>query len=101
VAASYPFIPTSEELGDTAISPYDSVRRAGDLPILVSRAGREEPELAERVDAFASLARAVGAEMKVIDVQNGRHAFDVVDDTDESKTAVSDALDWVVARLVS
>jgi acetyl esterase/lipase len=101
LAASYPFIPMSEELGNTAISPLDSVRRAGDLPIVVTRAGLEEPELADRVDAFVSLARAVGAEITVIDVPNGHHAFDVVDDTDESRTALSDGLDWVAARLVA
>ena len=65
------------------------------VPIVLTRVGRERPEIQETVDRF--LAGELPLER--IEVPNGRHAFDFFDDTDESRAAVERALDLVVGRL--
>lgn len=99
IAASYPVCPPQDELGAAAIAPSTAVRRASGLPILLSRAGLEQPDLARWVEEFISSARVAGANLDIIDVPQGHHAFDVLDHTDWSKAAVEEALDWVSARL--
>jgi dipeptidyl aminopeptidase/acylaminoacyl peptidase len=99
VAASYPICPTQEELEDVAISPDEALRKAGELPILLTRVGQEQPDVAQAVDAFVAAAAEAGANLEVIDVPDGHHGFDTVDHTDQSRAAVERALDWVTSRL--
>jgi dienelactone hydrolase len=99
VATSYPICPTQEELGDVAISANEAVREAGELPILLTRAGQEQPDYAEAVDVFVAAAADAGANLEIIDVPDGHHGFDMLDHTDQSKAAVERALDWVTSRL--
>ena len=100
VAASYPVCPPQDELGLAATAPREAVRDAGDLAILLTRAGVEEPARARWVKDFIASARETGANLDVLDVPHGQHAFDVLDHTDESRIAVGEALGWVRAHLV-
>jgi dienelactone hydrolase len=95
IAASYPICPTQEELGDVAISANEAMRDAGELPVLLTRAGQEQPDYAEAVAAFVAAAADARANLEIIDVPEGHHGFDMVDHTDQSKDAVERALDWV------
>jgi acetyl esterase/lipase len=52
-------------------------------------------------EAFVSSARAAGASLDIVDVPQGQHAFDVVDDTEWSRAAVEEALVWVCAHLLN
>jgi dienelactone hydrolase len=99
IAASYPICPTQDELADVAISPNEAVQEAGGLPILLTRAGREEPDYADAVDIFVAAASDARVNLEIIDVPDGHHGFDIVDHTDQSKAAVERALDWVTSRL--
>jgi dienelactone hydrolase len=99
VAASYPICPTQDELTDVAISPNEALRKAGRLPILLTRPGQEQPDYAEAVDVFVAAAAEAGANLEIIDLPDGHHGFDMVDHTDQSKAAVERALDWVTSRL--
>jgi dienelactone hydrolase len=65
------------------------------VPIVLTRVGRERPEIQETVDRFL----AADLHVERIDVPNGRHAFDFFDDTDESRAAVERAVDLVVGHL--
>jgi hypothetical protein len=47
----------------------------------------------------AIAAHSCGARLKIIDVPDGRHGFDMLDHTDESREAVSRAFDTVLAAL--
>jgi acetyl esterase/lipase len=100
VAASYPVCPTQDELGAAAVAPSEAVRSAGDLPILLSRAGLEQPDLARWVEDFISSAHEAGANLDIIDIPQGQHAFDVLDHTDWSRAAVEEALVWIWANLL-
>ncbi|GAA1553598.1 nuclear transport factor 2 family protein [Kribbella lupini] len=67
-----------------------------DLPVLLTRVGRERAELAGPVAEFVS---AGGAALDIIDVPKGQHGFDMLDHTEESRAAVTKALDWAIAHL--
>ena len=64
-------------------------------PLVLTRAGREEPQRQVQVDAFLSATAGV----RVVDVPDGRHGFDVLDHTDESRRAVLEAVDLVAGFL--
>jgi dienelactone hydrolase len=77
--------------------PIAALTGAGDLPIVLTRAGRENPGIAESVRQFAEAATK--ARLEIVDVPEGRHSFDVLDDDDTSRAAISRAADLVMAAL--
>ena len=76
-----------------------AVAEAGRLPIVLTRVGREAPQIAVTVTAFTDAAEAAGANLEIIDVPNGRHSFDLLDHTDESRAAVQQAMTLVINAL--
>jgi acetyl esterase/lipase len=100
VAASYPLLgPFPGWPVDPRFSPAEAVTAAGSLPIVLTRVGGERPEIAATVEEFVTAARASGASLEIVDVPNGRHSFDVLDDTDESREAIERAFDLVLTAL--
>ncbi|MDP9795519.1 acetyl esterase/lipase [Catenuloplanes nepalensis] len=100
LALSYPLLePFPGMEVDPAFRPAGAVASAGDLPIVLTRAGREHPFIAGTVAAFVAAAEAAGADLRIVDTPNGQHSFDLLDDTDESRTAIDAAITAVVARL--
>jgi dienelactone hydrolase len=99
VAATYPMLAAPGHPIDPRFLPAEAVASAGDLPIVLTRAGRERPVIAETVEAFVAAAKDCGARLDIVDVPNGQHAFDTLDHTDESRDAVQRAMDKVVAAL--
>jgi acetyl esterase/lipase len=100
LAATYPLLGSMAgwEL-DARFLPVEAVAEAGDVPIVLTRVGRERPELAVLVEAFVDAARACGARLEIVDVPNGQHAFDMLDHTEESREAVEAAFAKVLAWL--
>jgi dienelactone hydrolase len=100
VAATYPVLASLPgRTMDSRFRPAEAVLTAGMLPIVLTRVGRERRAIADTVEAFILAARACGAHLAIIDVPNGRHGFDMLDHTDESRDAVSQAFDTVLAEL--
>jgi hypothetical protein len=66
---------------------------------VLTRVGGERQPIADTVEAFIAAARNCKARLDVIDVPHGRHAFDMIDHTDESRLAVEHAFDSVLAKL--
>jgi acetyl esterase/lipase len=99
VAASYPCCRPLEDAPSAPIALADAVADAGELPILLTRVGLEEDEIAETVTGVIVAAESVGAALDVIDVPHGHHGFDQVDPGEESQEAVRAAMSWVSARL--
>jgi dienelactone hydrolase len=91
--AAFPGWPVSERF-----DPIEALTGAGDLPIVLTRVGREKPEIAETVRQFVETASR--ARLEIVDVPDGRHSFDVLDDDDASRVAISRAADLVMATLV-
>jgi hypothetical protein len=75
---------------DTKIRP--------DLPIYYVRAGRDNPRLNAGIDALWTRAVAAGAPWTMVNAPGAHHAFDVLDDTEESRRIVEDTVAFV--RLV-
>ena len=102
VAATYPLC---RPLGELPVQPRrpvslpEAVASTADQPLLLTRVGLERPEVAETVAEFVAAAEDAGARLDVIDVPDGHHGFDQVDDTDASREAVRQAMAWVEARL--
>jgi dienelactone hydrolase len=92
LVAAYPGWPVSERF-----DPIEALAGAGDLPIVLTRVGRENPVIAEAVGQFVE--RASKARLEIVDVPAGRHSFDMLDDDDESRAAISRAADLVMAAL--
>ncbi|MFI1753092.1 alpha/beta hydrolase [Streptomyces sp. NPDC020571] len=98
LAATYPVLAPLPNWGlsETRLLPARAVANAGDLPVVLTRVGREMPELAATVEEFLASAKDCGADVEVIDVPHGHHGFETVDVTDESRTAVRHALRTVL-----
>ncbi|WP_411083302.1 alpha/beta fold hydrolase [Streptomyces sp. cmx-18-6] len=101
LAANYPILSPLPNWGplDARFHPVRAVARAGRLPIVLVRAGREMAEIAATVEEFLTEAERRGADVEVIDVPDGRHGFETLDATDDARAAVRRAVDAVVARL--
>jgi dienelactone hydrolase len=100
VALTYPVLaPLPGWVVDERFRPADAVSGAGTVPIVLTRVGRERPEIAPTVEPFVAAAGDCGARLDIIDVPNGQHAFDMLDHTDESRKAVERAIDSVLATL--
>jgi dienelactone hydrolase len=106
VALTYPLLATPpgvDELVSAAEVIGKHVRGGGvgdvsntDLAVLLTRVGREREELAGPVAEFVS---AGGTALDIIDVPKGQHGFDMLDHSEESRAAVTKALDWAIAHL--
>ncbi|GAB3532022.1 hypothetical protein GCM10027403_03500 [Arthrobacter tecti] len=103
VALTYPLLAPLGPVPDLDINrfnPAEAVSASGNLPILLTRVGRERPHIAVTVEDFVSRAREASASLEVIDVPEGQHEFDMLDHTAESREAVTQAVDWVNAALL-
>ena len=99
VALTYPVLGDSELVTVRGLHPVEAVAGAGGLPIVMTVAGRELPDVAPTQPPFVEAARAAGVQLQLIDVPEGRHGFDVLDHTDESRAAVGAALTAVTEAL--
>lgn len=101
LAATYPVLaPWPGTDVDGRFRAADAVAKAGRIPIVLTKVGREREEFAATVEGFLTAARDCGANLKVIDVPDGQHGFDQLDHTDQSRAAVEQALDSVLSHLL-
>ena len=70
-----------------------------DLPVMFVRAGKDRRESNEEMERLAVQAVAANAPWTVVNVPNGHHAFDVLDDTDESRAVIRRTLGYLHERL--
>ncbi|MEV8374456.1 nuclear transport factor 2 family protein [Kribbella sp. NPDC056861] len=95
VVLTYPMLATPPGV-DELVSAAEVIGKHKDLPVLLTRVGREREELARPVAEFVS---AGGTALDIIDVPKGQHGFDMLDHSEESRAAVTKALDWAIAHL--
>ncbi len=84
----------AEETG----SPCDVLERRPMAlpPTLLVRAGRDEPGLNAGIARFVRIALEHDRPLELVNVAGARHAFDILDDTDESREAIRRALEFAV-----
>ena len=69
-------------------------------PTLIVRAGRDQmPGLNRSIDQFVAKARELNLPVTVVDQPEGSHAFDLMDDTEASRNAIRNVLDFVRIQL--
>ncbi|MFE9726763.1 alpha/beta hydrolase [Streptomyces sp. NPDC005794] len=103
LAADYPIMAPLPNWGrlDSRFYPAEAVAHAGALPLVLVRAGLETAEIAATVEEFLTAAWDSGADVEVVDVPNGHHAFETIDRTDESRGAVHRAMRTVLRHLTN
>ncbi|MFH8936025.1 alpha/beta fold hydrolase [Streptomyces griseosporeus] len=101
VAFSYPVLAPLPNWGlpDGISRPVTAVGGAGDLPLVLLRAGLEASELAAGVEEFRAAAKDGGARLEVIDVPHGHHGFESLNPVEEWSGPLHAALGAVVAHL--
>ncbi|MFJ7159084.1 alpha/beta hydrolase [Streptomyces sp. NPDC101118] len=101
LAATYPVMDPLPNWGlaDSRFHPARALPAAGDLPVVLTRAGLEQPVILETVDAFLAAAEECGARVEVVEVPNGHHGFETLDPTDESRDAIRRSMAAVLAHL--
>lgn len=70
-----------------------------DLPVLVGRAGLDNPGTNASLDGFVWRALRRNAAVSLFNIPNGRHAFDAFDPEETSKEAVRATLEFLRANL--
>ena len=70
-----------------------------DLPLFIARAGLDSSSLNQGLDNFAQTAVAQGLPVSFVNYPEGRHAFDLVDNTDESREIIKHTLDFIKFQL--
>ena len=68
-------------------------------PILVARAGLDNPWLNDGADRFVAAALARGATLDLMSHPQGRHGFDILDDDARSKAIIRRTLEFLRAAL--
>jgi len=68
-------------------------------PLLIARAGRDNPWLLGTVDRFVAAALAANATIDVLNHSAGRHAFDILDDDARSREILARTLAFFKDRL--
>lgn len=101
LAATYPVLAPLPNWGlaGSRFHPANALPHAGALPVVLTRAGRESPEIAATVEAFLAAGEECGAAVEVVDVAMGHHGFETADPVVEWQAAVDRAMHSVLAHL--
>jgi acetyl esterase/lipase len=97
VVTGLPFLMEDAEGLAGAVVYYGSgapTKYRTDLPVFFVRAGRDTPQLNSQIDEVLARAAAAGAPWTVVRAPGSHHAFDVLDETDESRRIVRQTLDF-------
>jgi dienelactone hydrolase len=74
-------------------------RGAGMPPLLIAKAALDRPGINDTIDAFVERATALGAPVELEVHEEGRHAFDVIDEGERSRQIIHRAIDYMRAHL--
>lgn len=87
----------------TAYSPAAHLGAGMDevAPLLVVRAGQDHPGLNRSIEGFVAEALAQNHTIEVFNYPQGHHAFDILDDTDESRMIIRRTLEFLTEHLAS
>jgi acetyl esterase/lipase len=61
-------------------------------PLLLARAGRDHPQLNEIINRFVAEALRQNVSLDLLNYADGRHAFDILDDTERSRHIIQQTL---------
>ncbi|MFI9641515.1 dienelactone hydrolase family protein [Micromonospora sp. NPDC051925] len=101
IALTYPLlVPLPGGEVDPRFLPVGALDGGGTTPVVLTRAGRDKiPQVLTGIADFLDAAARTGRAVRVVDVPDGQHAFDILDHTAQSREAVQTARDAVVDLL--
>jgi acetyl esterase/lipase len=67
-------------------------------PMLLARAGQDQPLMNQALDGFVQAALAAGLELELWNHAAGQHGFDVLDDVPRSRQIVARTLDFIATH---
>jgi acetyl esterase/lipase len=105
VVLSYAMLSFGEGDQDPRLAPHSALvqaRERGDRfpPTLVVRAGRDAKALNDSIDAFVAASLAKNAPVSLINYPAGDHAFEIVNDTAETRRVIAQSIAWVKSRVM-
>jgi acetyl esterase/lipase len=82
--------PFGNSRGDTSLSPIAALGQdARNVPpIVLARAGRDDPGINATIDRFVTAANSAGATVDLFTHPTGRHSFDILDANDRSRQII-------------
>ncbi|MEU8423972.1 hypothetical protein AB0C15_24185 [Micromonospora sp. NPDC048835] len=100
IALTYPLlVPFPGWEVDARFLPVEALDAGTGVPLVLTRAGQDIPPVLAGIDAFLPAAGAQGWPMRVIEVPDGQHSFDILNHGPQSEAAVLAARDAVVELL--
>lgn len=79
----------------------ETAPKHAELPLLIARAGIDAKLLNDSIDRYAAAALKLEVPLTLINYPEGRHAFELVDDIEESRRIVTQTLDFLAYHLAS
>jgi len=86
---------------DDRFRPVEALGTAEVPPLVLTRAGLDRPEILGPTEEFLATAARPGSAVRLVDVPDGRHGFDALDHTDQSRDAVRAGRDAVLDLLAA
>jgi hypothetical protein len=87
-----------------AVFYYGIMEGEGDLPttvpLLVVKSGKDSAGINSTIDAFVARARSQNVPLEFVEYADGVHAFDVRQDTDETRAIVQQTLNFMTQKLL-
>ena len=71
-----------------------------DIPLFITRAGKDQPLVNETIDHFVAEAMKVNVQLTYINYSEGQHDFDILDDTNISKSIIRQIVDFMTTHLM-
>ncbi|WP_406062712.1 hypothetical protein [Micromonospora sp. NBC_00860] len=81
--------------------PVEALSAGTGVPLVLTRAGQDIPPVLAGIDAFLPAATAQDWPMRVIEVPDGQHSFDILNPGPQSEAAVLAARDAVLELLAT
>jgi acetyl esterase/lipase len=96
--------PTAPDIATELLADHSPIthlerRGAAMTPLLIAKAALDRPGINDSIDAFVERATAAGAPVELEVHEQGRHAFDVIDDGERSRQIIHRAIDYMRAHL--
>ena len=85
-------------------SEFDGITYAeqglsADIPLFIVKAGTDDFSLNKRIDEFVEKARAADIPLEYVEYEKGIHAFDIYQDTDESREIIKKTVEFMQKHL--
>ena len=96
-------IPAGRKMAPAMVAEFSPLhalqsQNARQVPTFIVRAGRDRPFLNEDIDAFIVAALKANLPLRLTNYPEGEHAFDIVNDTDDSRRIIADTFEFLKAE---